>query len=255
MILLLSPAKSLNYNSGANYQKSSLPIFSDKIQHLANSFKKLSANELGKLFKVSQKLSELNFKRYQEFSSEFNQENSRQALLAFNGDVYNYIATDDYNNQDFDFAQKHILILSGLYGLLRPLDLMQPYRLEMGTDLTKNPKLKELGLSDLYNYWQEDIAKYLNQQQDEIINLASNEYFLAINPELINNKIINIAFKEEKNGQLKIIGINAKRARGMMANYVVKNKITESQDLKNFSDANYKFNTELSDEDNWIFSR
>ena len=255
MILLLSPAKSLNYTSGVNYQKSYLPIFNDKIQQLAKAFKKLSANDLENLFKVSQKLSELNFNRYQDFSQEFNQENSRQALLAFDGDVYNHITTDNYDDKDFEFAQKHLLILSGLYGLLRPLDLMQPYRLEMGTDLTKNTSLKDLGLTNLYNYWQDDIAKYLSQTNEEIINLASNEYFSAINPKLINNRIINISFKETKNNQLKIIGINAKRARGMMANYVIKNKITKSEELKKFNEANYSFNLEVSDQNNWVFSR
>lgn len=255
-MILLSPAKSLNYNSVINCEKYSQPIFQDKIFYLVDILRQLKIDDLRDLFKISQKLAELNYERYQNYDRFFNQKNSRQALLAFNGDVYNNIEVNEFNDKNFEYAQDNILILSGLYGLLRPLDLMQPYRLEMGTELAKNDILKNHQLSNLYNFWRQDIANYLNQKTDFIINLASNEYFGAVDCNLLQGKrIINIIFKDNKNGQLKIIGINSKKARGAMANFAIKNNITNPNDLKDFNGNGYAFDANLSDENNWIYTK
>ena len=241
MLILLSPAKTLDFESKFNCKKSSLPQFEKDAKKLAAEMNKFSVNDLEKLMSISKKLAELNFLRVQNFGKN----PARQALLAFDGDVYDGIEKKNYNEKDFDFAQKHLRILSGLYGILRPLDLIKPYRLEMGT------KCK-----NLYDFWEEKIARELeNSDATTIINLASEEYFSVINSQKISKKIINVIFKEKKNGILKIIGINAKKARGMMANFAIKNKISDPQKLKKFAAENYRFDEKLSDAKNWIFVR
>lgn len=253
-MILLSPAKSLDYQSKINYQKFTQPIFYEKIFNLVEALKKLSIDEIKDLFKISQKLAELNYERFQNYDKIFDQKNSRQALLAFDGDVYNNIETSNFDEADFEFAQKNILILSGLYGLIRPLDLIQPYRLEMGSELSKNQTLKNHKLNNLYDFWRQDIAQYLNKNANFIINLASNEYFNAVDRNLLENKkIINIIFKDKKNDQLKIIGINSKRARGAMANLAIKNKITKPELLKDAQPNGYIFDKNISNDSNWIF--
>jgi uncharacterized protein len=252
MLILLSPAKSLDFESKFNCKNHSIPYFSKETQKLAIELKKFSASDLEKLMGISKKLAELNFLRFQNFVEKFDLKNSRQAILAFDGDVYAGIEKEKFSEKDFDFAQNHIRILSGFYGILKPLDLIQPYRLEMGTDFKKFKFLTK----NLYEFWGDKISQELEKSgEQEIINLASEEYFSAINPKKISKKIINIIFKERKNGVLKIVGINAKKARGLMTNFAIKNKIIDSQKLKNFSEENYRFEKNLSDEKNWVFTR
>jgi cytoplasmic iron level regulating protein YaaA (DUF328/UPF0246 family) len=255
MLILLSPAKSLDFESPLKIKDHTLPHFSAEIKTLTSQLKKLSTTDLEKMMNISKKLAELNHQRFQNFSNKFNFENSRQALLAFDGDVYAGIAKDQFNHSDFSFAQNHLRILSGLYGLLKPLDLIQPYRLEMGCALPKNFSSK-----NLYQFWGDKISTHLNEELQSldishVINLASEEYFSAINPKIISKPIINIAFKEEKMGKFQIIGINAKRARGLMTNFIIKNKIGKIAQLKNFCEENYSFNNKLSDQSNLVFTR
>lgn len=243
MIILLSPAKSLDFESSFNCKKHSQPRFESETKKLALLMKKYSVSDLEKLMVISKKLAELNFERFKNF--EKNQ--SRQALLAFDGDVYAGIEKEKFSEKDFDFAQNHVRILSGFYGLLRPLDLIKPYRLEMGT------KLKT---QSLYEFWGDKISDELEKSEEKtLVNLASEEYFGAVNPKKISKKIVNIIFKENKNGIYKIIGINAKKARGLMTNFVIKNKIDDVEKLKKFSEEEYRFEKTLSGELNWVFVR
>lgn len=251
MLVLLSPAKSLNYDSPIFNKNFTLPYFAEETKKLARELKKFSAADLEKLMKISKKLAELNCERFQKFSDKFNFENSKQALLAFDGDVFKPIETEKFSEADFEFAQKNLRILSGFYGLLRPLDLMQPYRLEMGTAFDKNFFTK-----NLYQFWGDKISAQLDLEgANHIINLASEEYFAAVNTKKIAAKIINIVFKENKNGTYKIVGINAKKARGLMANFIVKNKILHPRDLKKFNLEKYSFAEELSDKSSFVFVR
>ncbi len=213
----------------------------------------LSPEDIGGLMKISEKLSHLNWQRFHDFCRPFTPENAKQALLAFRGDVYAGIDTENYNAEDFEFAQQHLRMLSGLYGVLRPLDLIQPYRLEMGTKLD-NPRGK-----NLYEFWGKQITELLNQDLDNdeplLINLASNEYFKSVKPALLNGKILTLSLKENKNGIYKVVAIYAKRARGLMANYIIKNRIIEVEQVKNFSLEDYRFNDILSTSDEWVFTR
>lgn len=200
---------------------------------------------------VSENLAVLNEERYKTFQKEFTTENSKQALLAFKGDVYTKIEVDTYSQDDFEFAQKHLRILSGLYGLLKPLDLIQPYRLEMGTRLeTKKGK-------NLYEYWDKKIAKAINEAAagKPIVNLASQEYFKAVDLKTLKTPVVNIHFKEFKNGAYQVIGLFAKQARGMMTNFAVKNRIENPQDLKSFNQEGYEFSAPMSGKSDWVFIR
>jgi cytoplasmic iron level regulating protein YaaA (DUF328/UPF0246 family) len=216
---------------------------------------KLSEKELGELMKISPKLALLNHDRYQNFDFPFTLENSHQALLAFKGDVYQGISVDDYRDEDFDFAQAHLRILSGLYGLLRPLDLIQPYRLEMGLRVS-GPWGK-----NLYQFWENIITDRIYQEVLEskgdrvLVNLASNEYFKAVHPKRLKSDVVNVHFKEKKDDGFKIIGIHAKRARGVMADFIIKNRINHAQELKPFNLNGYEFNSTLSKEADWVFTR
>lgn len=250
MLILLSPAKSLDFESKINCKNYSLPFFTKEIEKLIAELKKVKISDLEKVFDISKKLAELNFNRFQNFSKKFDLSNSRPALIAFDGDVYAGIDKKKFTEKDFDFAQKHLRILSGLYGILRPLDLIQPYRLEMGCDFKKF----NFGIKSLYEFWEDKISFHLNSiEKEHIINLASQEYFAAINLEKLHSKVINIIFKEKKGDLLKIVGINAKKARGLMANFIIKNKITDYKKLKTFDESNYKFKKELSDDKNFVF--
>ncbi|MCI5084036.1 MAG: peroxide stress protein YaaA, partial [Saprospiraceae bacterium] len=195
-----------------------------------------------------------NERRYQRFGKRLKPEERKQAIFAFKGSVYQGLDVSDFTEEDLAFAQDHLRILSGLYGLLRPLDKIQAYRLEMGTKL-ENPAGK-----NLYDYWDQSITEKLNSdlpkgEEKVLLNLASQEYFKAVKPAAFKGKIIHINFKEERDGKYKIISFNAKVARGLMARYIIKNKITKSSDIKAFSEDNYLFNDKLSDEFNWIFTR
>lgn len=248
MLILISPAKSLDFESSFNCKIASTPKFEKEAEKIASELKKFSITDLQELQKISPKLAELNFERWKNFKNN----EARQALLAFDGDVYEGIEKEKFSEKDFKFAQEHLRILSGLYGLLRPLDLIKPYRLEMGTDFKKFKFLTK----NLYEFWGNKIAKELeNIEASSIVNLASEEYFAAIEVKKITKPIINISFKEKKNDALKIIGINAKKARGLMTNFAIRNKISDVEKLKEFTLENYHFAEKLSDELNWVFVR
>jgi hypothetical protein len=199
---------------------------------------------------LSDKLSKLNFDRFQAFKTPFSLDNAKQALLAFKGDVYNGIDAPSLSLEDLKFAQNNVRMISGLYGVLRPLDLIQPYRLEMGT------KLSNKNGSNLYDYWGSKISKVLNgDEKDLIINLASNEYFKSIDKKVLKAQILDIVFKEKKNDTYKVIGIYAKRARGLMVNYIIRNRITDPKALKNFSDEGYHYDEALSSDSSWVYIR
>ncbi|MEL7053839.1 MAG: peroxide stress protein YaaA, partial [Cyanobacteria bacterium J06588_5] len=197
---------------------------------------------------------QLNHQRFQDFQTPFTPENAKQALLVFDGDVYKDIDVQNYDDDDLSFAQAHLRILSGLYGILRPLDLMQPYRLEMGTKLATDKG------KNLYEFWGDRLANLINAELEKqpepcLVNLASNEYFKSINRKALNAKVLNIAFKENKNGVYKIVAIYAKRARGMMVDFVIRNRIENPELMKGFDRDGYSFNAELSDENTWVFCR
>lgn len=249
MLLIISPSKTQNFDA-TNFTKHTLPRQFDKSLDLIKTLKKVPKNEISKLMSLSEKLTGLNYERFQNFENKCTLDNAKQALLAFKGDVYRGIEIDKYTVLDFEFAQKSLRILSGLYGVLRPLDLIQPYRLEMGT------KLKNTQGNNLYQFWGLQISELLNKDESEIIiNLASNEYFKGIDKKSIKAKIIEIVFKENRDGKLKTIGIFAKKARGKMTNFVIKNKITNPEKLKSFVEDGYQFNEQLSNEKQWFFVR
>ncbi len=250
MLIVISPAKTLDY-SVPTYSEYTKPDFTADIKTLVGVMKKKSATELSQLMHISENLAELNEERYKTFQSKFTPENSKQALLAFKGDVYTKIEVDTYTQEDFGFAQSHLRILSGLYGLLRPLDLIQPYRLEMGTRLETSKG------NNLYTYWGKKIAKALNKEADgkPIVNLASQEYFKAVDLKTLKTEVLTIHFKEFKNGSYQIIGLFAKQARGMMTNYAIKNKITDPEQLKTFNSAGYEFADTQSNPTEWVFVR
>ncbi len=252
MIIVLSPSKSQDFSAHHNTQFS-LPRQLEQSTELIKTLAQFPPETIAKLMKISDKLSFLNWQCFQNFNPAFSFDNAKQALLAFTGDVYKNIKINDYSAEDFNFAQQHMRILSGLYGVLRPLDLIQPYRLEMGTRLQNS-----MG-KNLYAFWGTQITELLNQdfkdQTPLLINLASNEYFKAIKPRFLQAKILTISFKENKAGVYKVIAIYAKQARGLMANYIIKNRITDHQKLKNFALENYRFNPPLSTENEWVFSR
>jgi len=253
MIIVISPSKTLDFSSH-QFQSHTTPRQLEQSQSLINTVKQLSPEQLSNLMKISDKLSQLNWQRYKDFKTPFSLNNAKQALLAFKGDVYGGIDSDNYNDDDFNFAQQHLRILSGLYGALRPLDLIQAYRLEMGTRLL-NPQGK-----NLYEFWDKQVTELLNQDFDGrdtpvLINLASTEYFKVIKPKLLNARILTLAFKENKSGTYKTIGIHAKRARGLMTNFIIKNRLTEVEHVKSFDLDQYAFNDGLSSENEWVFSR
>lgn len=256
MIVILSPSKTLDFSdkqlSIANANPHTAPVFMDDAQILAEILRKKSVSQIAKLMGVSNKLASLNYDRYQSFSTPFTSHNARQALLAFKGDVYTDIAVEEYTQEDFAFAQEHVRILSGLYGLLRPLDLIQPYRLEMGTQLS-NPRG-----NTLYAFWRDKITEQLNknlQQHKTLVNLASNEYFKAIHPKKLEAEVITPVFKQYNNGVYKVIALHAKRARGAMTHFMIKNKIDRVERIKTFNEAGYEYSDHLSSETEWVFVR
>ncbi|WXU00199.1 MAG: Peroxide stress resistance protein YaaA [Catillopecten margaritatus gill symbiont] len=249
MLAVISPSKTQDFNP-SNISTYTHTRQLDESQALIDILKTQSQEDIAKLMSISEKLAVLNYNRFQTFKTPFTLTNAKQALLAFKGDVYNGIDAPSLNAEDLQFAQATLRMLSGLYGVIRPLDLIAPYRLEMGTRLV-NPKGK-----NLYEFWGDKISTVLNQDENEvIINLASNEYFKGIDKKALNAKIINIAFKERKNEQYKIIGIHAKRARGLMVNYMIKNRLTNPESLKAFDIEGYQFKPDLSEELTWVFTR
>jgi hypothetical protein len=253
MIIVISPSKTLDFSPHPFYTHT-LPRQLNNSQELIDTAKQLTAEDIANLMKISDKLSQLNWQRYCDFQQPFTLENAKQALLAFKGDVYAGIDSDNYTADDFTFAQNHLRILSGLYGALRPLDLIQPYRLEMGTKLQNNKG------NNLYQYWDKQVTELINQDLENddkplLINLASNEYYKVIKPKILNVPVLTLNFKENKSGNYKTIGIHAKRARGLMTNFIIKNRLAEVSDIKGFCLADYVFNDDLSSENEWVFSR
>lgn len=250
MITVISPAKTLDL-SPADPITVTEPQFKKEIKELAGIMKKKSRADLQELMGISENIATLNRERFKQFSNDFTLENSKPALFTFKGDVYRKMDVANYSEEQLAFAQDHLRILSGLYGLLKPLDLIQPYRLEMGI------KLNNKKASDLYGFWQDKITKALDEAATDgiIINLASQEYFKAVNLKKLKARVIHITFKEYREGAYKIIAIFAKQARGTMANYIIENQIDEPEELKLFNLDNYEFSENLSTSDEWVFIR
>lgn len=254
MLLVVSPAKNLDYDTPPVTQEYTQPELLTHSEELITRCRKLSPAQISSLMKISDKLAGLNADRYASWTLPFDQSNARQALLAFNGDVYTGLDASSFSQDDFNFAQQHMRILSGLYGLLKPLDLMQAYRLEMGTKLDT-----EKGVN-LYQFWDDIITKKLNgamQEQGDnvLVNLASNEYFKSVKSSKLDGQIVTPVFKDCKNGQYKIISFYAKKARGMMARYIIQNRLSEVSQLEQFDLAGYRFNPAMSEVNEPVFSR
>jgi len=254
MLFLLSPAKKLDYDSPVSTNTHTQPLFIKRSAELIKVLKTKRADDIAALMKLSPALSELNVQRYAEWKPKFDQKNSRQAVLAFNGDVYEGLAAATLSESQLTWAQEHVAILSGLYGVLRPLDLMQPYRLEMGT------RLQTARGKNLYEFWGDEIAQYLNERLSEqtsriVINLASEEYFKAIDQKALDARVVQCVFQDYKNGVYKIISFNAKRARGLMARFAIETKARTPAALKKFNVEGYAFAAEQSSEDKLVFRR
>lgn len=254
MLIVISPAKTLDYDSPLSFKKSTSAHFHSYSDKLIEILKKKSASQISNLMKISDNLGELNYRRYHSWSPTPGPENARQAVLAFMGDVYSGLNAKSLSEKSMVFAQEHLRILSGLYGILRPLDSMQPYRLEMGTNLeTPNGK-------NLYQFWGEKPTLNLNEQAKQIktkylVNLASNEYFKVIDKKQLEPEIIAPVFKDRKNGNYKIISFYAKRARGLMARYIIQNQIQKPEELKGFCSEGYVYNENLSSTGDLVFTR
>lgn len=253
MLMVISPAKTLDYESPLATRDCSQPAFLDDACELIDQLKTLEPHQVSNLMSISDKLGQLNAERFQSWHTPFTPDNARQAVLAFKGDVYTGLDAESFSDDDFRFAQQHLRILSGLYGLLRPLDLMQPYRLEMGTRFS-NTRGK-----DLYEFWGDRITEALNQElaadDGVLVNLASNEYFKSVRKKALNARLITPQFKDWKNGQYKMISFYAKKARGLMCRYAIENRITQVDDLKGFDLEGYQFSADQSDQNNWTFLR
>ena len=254
MISVVSPAKSLNFDNSCSIKMFSQCYFLKDSQILVNDLKKYTPRQISDLMKISEKLGTLNANRYNNWSLPFNEDNAKQAAFAFQGDVYQGLKIDSFSQDDLIYAQDHFRILSGLYGLLKPLDLIQAYRLEMGASF-KNKRGK-----NLYEFWNSILTEHLNKELElskslYLLNLASNEYYKVIQPKTLNTTVITPIFKDWKNGQYKIISFFAKKARGMMAAYQLKNKINNPEDLKGFDTAGYTYNDDMSQGNQLVFTR
>ena len=254
MLTVLSPAKTLDYDSAPITQSSTIPRFMDQSALLVEDARSLSPDDIRSLMGVSEQIAHLNHERFMNWQRNSNADNAKQAVLAFKGDVYTGLQAETLSEDALTFAQSRLRILSGLYGLLRPLDLMQPYRLEMGLKFT-NQRGK-----NLYEFWGQQLTNTLNDDlasanTEVLINLASNEYFKAVKPKLLNADVITPQFKDLKNGQYKMISFFAKKARGIMARYIIDNRITEPEALKAFSEAGYYYSEADSKGDQWVFLR
>lgn len=254
MLMIISPAKSLDYETPPAIDTHTQPDYLRQSKQLITRLKKMKPAEVSTLMDISDNLAALNVARYAEWKPPFTQDNAKQAMLAFNGDVYDGLGAADFTPEEFGYAQKHLRILSGLYGVLKPLDLMQPYRLEMGT------RLETTKARDLYGFWGDTVTKGLNTLLKEraepvLVNLASEEYFGVVQPKKVKARIVRAVFEDYKNGQYKIISFFAKKARGMMVRYAVKEGITDVEDLKHFDTAGYAFQPRDSTADTWVFRR
>jgi cytoplasmic iron level regulating protein YaaA (DUF328/UPF0246 family) len=254
MLIVVSPAKTLDYESPLATERFTQPELIEHSAQLIDECRKLTPADVSALMKVSDKIAGLNVARFEQWSETFTTENARQAILAFKGDVYTGLDAQTMSEDDFDFAQQHLRMLSGLYGLLKPLDLMQPYRLEMGTKLANSRG------PNLYHFWGDIITNKLNealnaQGDNVLINLASNEYFKSVKTKQLDGQIITPVFKDCKNGQYKVISFYAKKARGMMARYILDNKVGSIEALIRFDTAGYYFVEEESTATELVFKR
>jgi len=254
MLAILSPAKTLDYETPLTISKSTQPDFNSESQELISRLREFASAEISSLMKISDNLAELNHRRYAEWQTQADTTNARPAIFAFKGDVYQGLDAQTLAARDVNFAQKHLRVLSGLHGLLRPLDLIQPYRLEMGTRLTTRRG------SNLYQFWGDKITDSINQalaQQTSkvLVNLASNEYYQVIQPERIEGRILTINFKELRDGKYRFVSFSAKKARGLMARYMIDKRIIRPNQLRQFDVDGYAFNEALSSDDEWIFTR
>jgi cytoplasmic iron level regulating protein YaaA (DUF328/UPF0246 family) len=259
MLHVISPAKTLDFESPSPTTIYTQPQFLDHSRELIDDLRELPPAQVSSLMSISEKLGQLNAQRFLEWQTPFTPANAKQAMLAFKGDVYTGMAAETYSASDFEFAQQHLRILSGLYGLLRPLDLIQPYRLEMGTGFA-NKRGK-----NLYHFWGDIITDRLNAELDNtglgtqrervLVNLASTEYWGAVNTKKLHAEVITPVFKDQKNGQYKIISFYAKKARGMMSAYIVQNQLTDAEQLKGFDTAGYTYSKAMSSPKEWVFTR
>lgn len=254
MLHVISPAKTLDFDTAPAIADYTQPQFLEHSQELINQVRQLKPADISSLMNISDKLGELNAQRFHDWQLPFNPQNAKQAVLAFKGDVYTGMQAELFSKKDFKFAHEHLRILSGLYGLLRPLDLIQPYRLEMGTGLV-NARGK-----NLYQFWGDIITDALNRELKQrkervLVNLASNEYWGAVDGKKLDAEIITPVFKDAKNGQYKIISFFAKKARGMMSAYIIQNQVKHSEALKDFNTAGYTFDESLSSAREWVFTR
>lgn len=254
MLALISPAKTLDYESALPTDQHTLPRLLEHSQQLIDVSRKLSASEIASLMSVSEKIAQLNVARFRDWQPEFNFSNARQAIFAFKGDVYTGLDAYALSEQDIEFAQNHLRMLSGLYGLLRPLDLMMPYRLEMGT------KLANARGHNLYEFWGDQITQLVNQDlaqanSELLVNLASDEYYKAVKESKIQAEIIKPVFLDQKNGKYKVISFYAKKARGLMARYMIQNQLQHAEDLKSFNTDGYYFDAASSSKAELVFKR
>ncbi len=254
MITVISPAKSLDFESENQNQHFTLAGFQKESEQLVKVMRKKNPKAIGDLMNISDNLAELNYERFQNWAYPDNEETARPAIFAFKGDVYQGMQAENFSEDEIKFAQDNLRILSGLHGLLKPLDLIHPYRLEMGT------KVKVGKHETLYSFWGDKINKRLSSDLEAgkspiLINLASNEYFKATAPKKLKHEVITPVFKENKGGKYKVVSFFAKKARGMMASYIIKNKLTEPEGIKGFTEDGYMFNNGLSSEKEWVFTR
>lgn len=254
MLAVVSPAKKLDFSQSAVPLDRTIPQFKQQADSLAKVAKKLTRADLRQMMKISENLADLNYDRFQRYTSTPTNKVTKQAALAFNGDTYTGLDATSLDKDDLSFAQDNFRILSGLYGVLRPLDAIQPYRLEMGRKLT-NPKGE-----DLYDYWGSDVSNALDQQLENhqsktVVKLASDEYFKVVDRKALKANVLDIVFKEERDGVLKIISFFAKKARGAMARYIIQNRIESPDGLKSFTDDGYSFQPDLSSDNQWLFTR
>lgn len=254
MYAVISPAKKLNCSGWDRNLDFTHPSLISQTTKLVGEMKNKSADDIAKLMKISEKLAALNHERYQSFSNNVESPEAKPAALMFDGDTFTGLQANDFAEADWNFAQQHLGILSGLYGLLRPLDLIQPHRLEMGT------RLKTDRGTNLYGFWGDEIANLLQDRNatsgdGNLINLASNEYFKSVARPTLDMNVITPSFKEMRDGKLKLISFSAKRARGAMARFIIKNHIQDAEELKSFDLDGYRYDSSNSDENEWLFVR
>lgn len=253
MLIVISPAKTLDFETVSSFSTFSQPRYLDHSQRLIDKLRTLDAVDVAKLMSLSDQLASLNVGRYETWQTPFSLVNAKQALLAFKGDVYTGLNAETMTAEHFEYAQKHLRILSGLYGVLKPLDLIQPYRLEMGT------KLDTASSKNLYEFWGSEIRESLlaepSVHDQVLINLASNEYFKVLQPKTLDLRVITPVFKDWKNGQYKMISFYAKKARGLMSRYIIDGQLTTPEKLKQFDYEGYRYAEDMSEGDEWVFIR